>query len=188
MEFKKEPASWITVKGNHIPIMKGQSKKDAISSFLKEKSPEIKKNPSLYSGAGSEKDSFTHVTKHPFINISLFSKLSDCGRIDKNSILYKLTRYSLINQDKAETFKSALGYTTKNAQSLLDNIYQHVDQFDAIKCDQTEFGEKYKVEMYITGENNKKARVITIWMKYNNTDELIMANAYIKKWRKKDEI
>lgn len=30
--------SWITVKGNHIPIMKGQSKEDAVKSFLAGKS------------------------------------------------------------------------------------------------------------------------------------------------------
>lgn len=30
--------SWITVKGNHIPIMKGQSKEDAVKSFLASKS------------------------------------------------------------------------------------------------------------------------------------------------------
>lgn len=29
--------SWITVKGNHIPIMKGQSKEDAVKSFLESK-------------------------------------------------------------------------------------------------------------------------------------------------------
>jgi hypothetical protein len=29
--------SWITVKGNHIPIMKGQSKEDAVKSFLENK-------------------------------------------------------------------------------------------------------------------------------------------------------
>lgn len=32
-----EIESWITVKGNHIPIMKGQSKEDAVKSFLEKK-------------------------------------------------------------------------------------------------------------------------------------------------------
>ena len=33
----EEPESWITVKGNHIPIFAGQSKEDAIKEFLKSK-------------------------------------------------------------------------------------------------------------------------------------------------------
>ena len=32
-----EIESWITVKGNHIPIKKGQSKEDAVKSFLEKK-------------------------------------------------------------------------------------------------------------------------------------------------------
>ena len=33
-----EIESWITVRGNHIPIMKGQSKGDAVKSFIEKKS------------------------------------------------------------------------------------------------------------------------------------------------------
>lgn len=37
-----EIESWITVKGNHIPIKKGQSKEDAVKSFLEKKGGEEK--------------------------------------------------------------------------------------------------------------------------------------------------
>ena len=32
--------TWITVKGNHIPIKKGQSKEDAINNFLERQKAE----------------------------------------------------------------------------------------------------------------------------------------------------
>lgn len=38
-----EIESWITVRGNHIPIMKGQSKEDAVKSFIEKKGGEYKK-------------------------------------------------------------------------------------------------------------------------------------------------
>ena len=45
--------TWITVKGNHIPIMKGQSKEEAVQSFLEKKgksSSGAKKEPAQKSG------------------------------------------------------------------------------------------------------------------------------------------
>lgn len=38
-----EIESWITVKGNHIPIRKGQSKEDAVKSFIEKKGGDIEK-------------------------------------------------------------------------------------------------------------------------------------------------
>jgi hypothetical protein len=46
--------TWITVKGNHIPIMKGQSKEEAVQSFLEKKgksSGGAKKEPAHSSGS-----------------------------------------------------------------------------------------------------------------------------------------
>lgn len=36
-EDKEEPKSWITIKGNHIPIKKGKTKKEAIEEFIQNK-------------------------------------------------------------------------------------------------------------------------------------------------------
>lgn len=44
-----EDVDWITVRGNHIPVKKGQSKTDAIRDFIKSKKS--------VSGTGSKKDS-----------------------------------------------------------------------------------------------------------------------------------
>lgn len=50
--------SWITVRGNHIPIKKGQSKEDAVKSFLENKGNKEKKQgyTEKYSSAAGERD------------------------------------------------------------------------------------------------------------------------------------
>ena len=72
VKMEKQPIDWITVNGNHVPIFERQTKKDAISSFIKDKSP-MEKNKSLFSGAGSERGSFTDKERTRFINIQLFA-------------------------------------------------------------------------------------------------------------------
>jgi len=46
----KDDIEWITVKGNHIPIKKGQSKEEAIKEFLKDKTSEKQDIPTDRSG------------------------------------------------------------------------------------------------------------------------------------------
>lgn len=47
-----EIESWITVRGNHIPIKKGQSKEDAVKSFIKSKGGNIEKGSNQKSELG----------------------------------------------------------------------------------------------------------------------------------------
>lgn len=49
-----EIESWITVRGNHIPIKKGQSKEDAVKSFIASKGGNTEKG--LYQDALNELD------------------------------------------------------------------------------------------------------------------------------------
>jgi len=66
--------SWITVRGNHIPVKKGQSKEDAVKSFLKNKGS---------SSSKTEKGSLKEVIK-PDIekkgSVSIVSKGSGKGK------------------------------------------------------------------------------------------------------------
>ena len=53
LDSSDEDITWITVKGNHIPIKKGQSKRDAVKEFF-----ESKKS----GGSKSEEDTGNHLT------------------------------------------------------------------------------------------------------------------------------
>ena len=70
MAEMKKPVDWITVKGNHVSIQKGQTKKEAVSKFLEDKKIE---KQGLLDGAGSENDVVENKKKSTFINIHLFS-------------------------------------------------------------------------------------------------------------------
>jgi len=44
----KEPDSWITINGQHVPIFEGESKSEATSRFLKNKMSRVQKNKDKY--------------------------------------------------------------------------------------------------------------------------------------------
>lgn len=46
-----EPERWITVKGNHIPIYKGETRNQAIERFLKDKGHYISEDGFIEEGA-----------------------------------------------------------------------------------------------------------------------------------------
>lgn len=50
-----EIESWITVRGNHIPIKKGQSKEDAVKSFIEKKGGNAEKKSKPESKKDTEK-------------------------------------------------------------------------------------------------------------------------------------
>lgn len=63
--------AWITVKGNHIPIRKGQSKEDAVKSFIESKKSGSSKSESKSAGTKSKKEyphEFETVRKNALAN------------------------------------------------------------------------------------------------------------------------
>ena len=42
--MNREPDDWITINGQHVPIFEGESKREAVSKFIKNKTSKVKKN------------------------------------------------------------------------------------------------------------------------------------------------
>lgn len=77
---KDDDITWITVKGNHIPIKKGQSKGDAVKEFFESKK----------SGGGkSENKSDNGGSKRKFNLKKVYGDLWDKHKIDSGSALYE---------------------------------------------------------------------------------------------------
>jgi len=97
----------------------------------------------------------------------------------------KFTMYALNysrQEDKALAFELALGYTTANAQNLIDNIRMNLTKFPAIlKGNIKGYGDVYEVEMVLTGENRKTAKVLTGWIDDSSTGQMCLTSAYINK-------
>ena len=96
----------------------------------------------------------------------------------------KFTQYAMNYEkdyDKALAFELALGYNKDNVQLLIDNIREHLCQYEATPKGDSGFGMKYEVIMRITGANGKTAKVLTAWINDAKTGEMRLTNAYIDK-------
>lgn len=79
----------------------------------------------------------------------------------------KFTGYALNPDkdiDKATAFKKALGYDMTNADDLIDNILDHVDESKLVPKSDIGFGMRYEYVMQLEGPNGKKANVLTGWI------------------------
>lgn len=79
----------------------------------------------------------------------------------------KLTGYALDPQkapDKAKAFKLALGYDQSNADELLQNIIDNIDESKFVEKGDAGYGMLYQFVMRIIGANGKEANVLTAWI------------------------
>ena len=104
-------------------------------------------------------------------------------RLDEAVIpLPKFTRYALDAKkapDKAKAFELALGYTAENAQALIDNIREHLPEFDAVESGENAFGLLYEVTLELTGPNGKTANVKTGWILDREKDEMRLTTVFV---------
>lgn len=136
--------TWITVKGNHIPIMKGQSKEEAVQSFLEKKgksSGGAKKEPAQKSGKSSgEKPAFRELkgTKHQGGTIGLSKE--EHNRIEE---------YNKWARKETRRVKSGEAAREANARPIL-KADENADVSDIVK--------QYKADMKALGENASAAK------------------------------
>jgi hypothetical protein len=78
----------------------------------------------------------------------------------------KLTEYLL--QWRRENDKSGflawLGYTAENADRLADDLRSQLLSLDAELDEATEYGKKYLIVGTLTGPNDRKSSVVSVWM------------------------
>lgn len=79
----------------------------------------------------------------------------------------KLSGYALnptVAPDKAEAFKTALGYTAEHSDLLKQNIMDHIDEDKFVAKGDNGYGMRYEFIVELTGLNGKKANVLTAWI------------------------
>lgn len=96
----------------------------------------------------------------------------------------KFTGYAL-NPDKdinkATAFKKALGYDMTNAEDLIDNILDHVDESKLVAKTDRGHGMLYEYVAQLEGRNGKKANVLTAWIQDGKKKRLTSAYVTEKK-------
>lgn len=76
----------------------------------------------------------------------------------------KFKGYALKEPDKAKAFKAALGYDLTNAEDLIQNIVDHIDESKFVQKTDKGHGMRYEYIMRIVGANGKEANVLTAWI------------------------
>lgn len=97
----------------------------------------------------------------------------------------KLTSYALnpahpVGGNKAIVFDSALGYNAANADQLIAQIQQGVRTNPAVLGKVDQFGQRFTVDMPITGPNGNTATVRTGWIIDPGTATPRLTTTYVK--------
>ncbi|MES2928519.1 MAG: hypothetical protein V4843_16970 [Pseudomonadota bacterium] len=97
----------------------------------------------------------------------------------------KLTSYALnplhpVGGNKARVFESVLGYNQSNADQLIGKIQQGVLTNPAVLGKADQFGQRFTVDMSITGPNGNIAVVRTGWVFDPGSTAPRLATAYVK--------
>jgi hypothetical protein len=92
----------------------------------------------------------------------------------------KFTQYALsADEDKAVAFHRALGYTVKNAETLIGEIKKNLSEFYADELPDLGYGKRYQVIMALKGVNGKTANVLTGWINDSSTHEMRLTTAFV---------
>lgn len=97
----------------------------------------------------------------------------------------KLTDYALnpnhpVGGNKAKVFESALGYNQSNADDLMRQIYEKLPSSEAILGKLDQYGQRYTVDILITGPNGKTVNVRTGWIIKTGSDIPELTTMYVK--------
>ncbi|WP_204244855.1 DUF6883 domain-containing protein [Aneurinibacillus sp. XH2] len=97
----------------------------------------------------------------------------------------KLTDYALnpehpVGGNKAKVFESALGYNKSNADELMKQVQEKLPQSEAILGKADQYGQRYTVDMQITGPNGNTTTVRTGWIIKPGSDVPEMTTIYVK--------
>ena len=97
----------------------------------------------------------------------------------------KLTGYALnpehpVGGNKAKVFESALGYNQSNASGLMKQIYEKLPQNEAILGKLDQYGQRYTVDIPITGPNGNTVNVRTGWIIKTGSDVPELTTIFVK--------
>ncbi|MDR0859326.1 MAG: hypothetical protein LBN97_09885 [Oscillospiraceae bacterium] len=92
-------------------------------------------------------------------------------------IRYSLDPDSIRGANKARVYQSALGFNLSNAELLIEQIRQKLPAYEAVSQLPGEYGNRYTVDIPITGVNGKTELVRTAWqIDYGKTIPHLVSN------------
>lgn len=97
----------------------------------------------------------------------------------------KLTDYALnldhpVGGNKAKVFESTLGYNKSNADELMNQVYEKLSSSESVLGKVDQYGQRYTVDMQITGTNANTTTVRTGWILKPDSTIPEMTTIYVK--------
>jgi len=95
-------------------------------------------------------------------------------------ISYVLNPAHPVDGNKAIVFDSAIGYNSTNADKLIEQIQQGVLNNPAVPGKVDQFGQRFTVDMPITGPNDNTVTVRTGWILDSGSTTPRLITTYVK--------
>ena len=86
-------------------------------------------------------------------------------------------------RDKAIAFKEALGYDKSNGWHLVENVSQHINEYNLKPNGKNQHGERFEVVLNLKGVNEKIAAVLTGWLKDKENNIFRLTTIHVDKKR-----
>lgn len=130
----------------------------------------------------TKRDEWKQATEKPVVK-TLDSDIIKLPRYEDSVIpKAKFTEYALNpakDPNKAKAFELALGYTSENADYLIEQIRSNLPLYKAVEKGDRGYGMTYEVIMDITGPNGKTAKVLTAWIDDRNNGEIRLTTVHV---------
>ncbi|MBW4568822.1 MAG: hypothetical protein KME31_12580 [Tolypothrix carrinoi HA7290-LM1] len=94
---------------------------------------------------------------------------------------YALNRDNPVGADKAVIFQRDLGFTIDNYQLLLEQISTQALDAEALKGRADEHGQRYTVDLDITGTQGQREIVRTGWIVELDSDAARLVTLYVRR-------
>ena len=85
-----------------------------------------------------------------------------------------------VGGNKAKVFESALGYNQSNADDLMRQIYDKLPSNEAVLGKLDQYGQRYTVDISITGPNGKTVNVRTGWIIKSDSNVPELTTIFVK--------
>ena len=99
---------------------------------------------------------------------------------NKEAIRRALNPEHPVGGNKAKVFESALGYNKSNAEEFMQQIYEKLPGGRATLGKLDEFGQRYTVDISITGPNGNTVEVRTGWIIKKASDTPALTTIFVK--------
>jgi hypothetical protein len=172
----------VTTAGLNLTVRSTYNAKDNF-----QKAQEFKKNREGSSGGENKPDDKNVVDKKAFSEDVVDSARSktlpnvDKVKVDSN----KVTNYALdpnhpVGRNKAKVFESSLGYKQSNANQLMEQVQSKLPNSEAVLGVADQYGQRFTVDIPITGVNGNEAVVRTGWILEPGSEIPRMTTIFVK--------